>query len=357
MPPVAGSWQIAVVEDEEDIREQICGWLRAMAPADGRTFEATPFGDFQAAQSGLLERRFDLAIIDIFQGHDGVPTSPGLHVIERIKRTAFVPVIVYTALPEQLAEVRSPLVRVVSKVAGLGVLESQVRQFLDWRLPQLTRALRTTFDDTLRDYMWRFVDANWDRFEQMVDKPDFGRLVLQRLSEAYSSDGAGRVLNAAYGPAAPTDPLDDKVHPASVYLIPVPPGLLRLGDIRVRRDAGGHPSYLVTLQPTCDTVRVAADASGRGARSPNVDRVLCANAYPRPPHKSDHDFVLPAFLAIPDLMVEFHDLELVPIDDLLQLECVARVASPFAEQLAARFAAYIGRIGTPDIRPAPPPTS
>ncbi|MGP8078168.1 MAG: hypothetical protein ACLQD8_04350 [Thermoplasmata archaeon] len=355
--PAGDSWRIAVVEDEEDIRGQICHWLGRMDPVEGKSFQPTPFPDFDGAWAGLMDWKFDIVILDIFRGHGGVPASPGLDIMERIKRTAFVPLIVYTALPERVTGLRSPMVRVVGKVSGLGALEGEVRQFLAWRLPQLARALRATFDDTLRDYMWRFVDAHWDRFESMVDKPDFGRLVVQRLSEAYTADGSRGVLGAAYGPVATTGPPADKVHPASVYVMPVPTGVLRLGDIRVRRAGESPPKYLVVLQPSCDTVRIAPDAEGQGARDPNVDRVLCARAYPRPPHKSDHDYPLPAFLAVPDLMVEFHDLEIAPIDDLLSLDCVARVASPFAEQLAAKFAAYIGRIGTPEIEAPPAPAT
>jgi hypothetical protein len=322
-------------------------------PFESRRFEPTPFHDFADAEAALLERRFDVVILDIFRGRGGpTPPSPGFDIIHRIKRTTFIPIVVYTALPDRVEQIRSPFIRVLGKLSGLDALEAEVRQLLGWRLPQLARALREAFDETLRNYMWEFVEPHWGEFEAIVDKPDFGRLVVQRLAAAYSTEGAAGVLRAAYGAEVPLAP-PDKVHAASFYVMPPTHGGLRLGDIRKGVDSRGSVRYLVVLQPSCDTVQSKGDALGKGARTPNVADVLCALAYPKPKpdHKSEHEFPMPPFLAIPELLIEFRELVVVPFDDLIRLECVATVASPFAEQLAARFAAYIGRIGTPDLLP------
>ncbi len=356
-PPPGGPWQIAVIEDEPDIRDQICQWLREASPCEGRTFEPKPFEGFAEANASIADRKFDIVVLDIFEGRGGgVPPSPGVDVIRRIKESTFTPIVVYTALPERLGDIQSPFIRVVAKVDGLDRLEGEIRRLLQWRLPQLSRALREAFDVTLRDYMWGFVAVNWAQFEAIVAQPDFGRLVVQRLADAYSSYGASSVLGIAYGDVASFDIPPDEVHPASVYVMPPRPNGLRLGDIRKLVDGEGKPQYFVLLQPTCDTVKVAGDKNGKGARTPNVERVLCARAQSKPYRKDEHSYRLPAFLSVPELRVEFRDLLLIPLKELASLECVATVASPFAEQLAASFASYIGRIGTPEFHTEAPST-
>ncbi len=69
--------------------------------------------------------------------------------------------------------------------------------------------------------------------------------------------------------------------------------------------------------------------------------------------KSEHEHALPAFMNIPEILVDFQELRLIPFEELQEMPLTARIASPFAERITARFAAYIGRIGTPDFHLTP----
>lgn len=48
------------------------------------------------------------------------------------------------------------------------------------------------------------------------------------------------------------------------------------------------------------------------------------------------------------LVADFQLIESVPTSELAGLEIVAALASPYREAFAARYSAYMGRIGTPD---------
>ena len=63
----------------------------------------------------------------------------------------------------------------------------------------------------------------------------------------------------------------------------------------------------------------------------------------------DRYHFLPGVWDIPDLVVDFQNLEHIALSDIKGLVCLATLASPFSEALGARFQRYIGRIGTPDL--------
>jgi hypothetical protein len=129
----------------------------------------------------------------------------------------------------------------------------------------------------------------------------------------------------------------------------------------------------VVVWPSCDM----ATSNGR---KPKTDTILCARASlfsdsaevtalkaensqkkqqkvkllisnTRDPNFGSPERVhfLPGICDVPALLVDFQALEDMPLADARSLDCVASLASPFAEHLSSRFLRYIGRLGTPDI--------
>ena len=64
--------------------------------------------------------------------------------------------------------------------------------------------------------------------------------------------------------------------------------------------------------------------------------------------RTDSTFYL-AFGTSPDLVIDFQDLEHLPIQTVQEATCLATLTSPFAEALSTRFRRYLGRPGTPDL--------
>ena len=89
------SRSIAVVEDEETIREGICYALRREG------YEARPFDDGQAAWEAFAETLPDLAILDI-----GLPRMDGLELCRRLRaRSDRLPIIFVTSREEEFDRV------------------------------------------------------------------------------------------------------------------------------------------------------------------------------------------------------------------------------------------------------------
>ncbi|HEX6912578.1 MAG TPA: hypothetical protein VF142_19380, partial [Longimicrobium sp.] len=163
-----------------------------------------------------------------------------------------------------------------------------------------------------------------------------------------------------------------KAHPAEYYVMPpLDSTQVRMGDIRIRH-VDGSVEYLVVLWPTCDMVE-------GGERQAKTDRVLCiqaglANHTPElsavlePEHPSNNArkqavaflknnrsgnseryHYLPGLCNLPDLLLDFQKVVVLPFAECRGLTCEASIASPFSESISSRFLHYIGRIGTPDI--------
>jgi CheY-like chemotaxis protein len=367
----ADAWNILLVEDEETIRQQLVDYFSNVS-FDSRGLNVNEIGDLSKALNLIRERKADLIVLDVYRGkalRGG--EQAGIQILDNIKRSGFVPVVLYTALPEGLEAHRSTFVRLVGKEAGgLEKLSEEIADLFRLRIPQIHRAIVNHMDQTMRGYMWGFVQEHWTDLEPLVNKPEFLRLVVQRLATTFAREGIDRMTKEVYGiPATGQTASGDTVHPAEYYIKPPLGQDPMLGDIRLRQ-TGGNSGYLVVLWPTCDMV-------SSGGRTPKTEFVLCAlaslakdvaevaewvasssstkqkkverlvkNTREESP---DRFHFLPGVWDIPDLVVDFQKLEHVALDDVKPLSCLATLASPFAEALGARFQRYISRIGTPDL--------
>ncbi len=365
------AWNVLLVEDDETVRRQVREYLSGEVFAS-RRLNINDIAEIDQALNLIHERKADLVILDVYRGtarRGG--EQAGIRVLESIKRSGFVAVVLYTALPEGLDGQQSSFVRLVGKDArGLERLKTEITDLFRIRIPQVHRAIVNHLDRALCSYMWEFVQARWGEFSSLADKPEFLRLVVQRLAMTFAREGIDRMIVEVYGtPATGGTTVGDAVHPAEYYIKPPVGNDPALGDIRLRQ-ADGHGEYLVVLWPTCDMV-------SSGGRTPKTDCVLCARAFlvkdatevaewvASPSNTKqkrverlvknareespDRYHFLPGVWDIPHLLVDFQQLEHVALGDIRALSCLATLASPFAESLGARFQRYIGRIGTPDL--------
>lgn len=363
------TWTIAVVEDDENVQRQIVEFIEGETFAFGEV-SMLPLTDFDEALPLLRQRKIDLAILDVYRGqldqHDGA----GVRVLREWKQTGFCPVILHTALPEGLAEHENAFVRLVPKEQdSLENLVSAINALFEINVPQLHRAISDHVENGVRDYMWGFVVDHWASFEDLIDKPDFVRLLLKRLATTLSRDGVAGVVSQVHPEGEERDPLDDKVHPVDYYIKPPVGANPQLGDLR-NLERNGTSVLVVVLWPSCDLV----ERDGKW----KVDRALCALANPlsdypeltdwqskqsgskrkalesllannRRGTQSDRYHFLPHAWDIPASVIDFQELEHVPVSALREAPCIATIASPYAEAIGNRFGRYLGRVGTPDL--------
>jgi CheY-like chemotaxis protein len=363
-------WNVLLVEDDETIRRQVREYLSGETFAS-RGLKISEIGSLDEALDLIRERKADLVILDVYRGKaERGGEQTGVQILESIRRSGFVPVVLHTALPEGLESLQGKFVRLVGKDEGLEKLKEQIANIFALRIPQVNRAIVNHVDQTMSAYMWNFVQARWADFELLVDKPEFLRLIVQRLARTLARQGIERMVQEVYG-GLRSDPAegDETVHPAECYIKPPIGEDPMLGDIR-RRDSGGGSDHIVVLWPSCDMVST-------GSREPKTQFVLCAQALlaTETPEvqgwrsaqsgankkkverlvknaremSPDRYHFLPAVWDIPDLLVDFQKLEHIPLETIRACTCVATLASPYAESLTVRFQKYIGRVGTPDV--------
>jgi len=371
VPAPPSKWNILLIEDEIEVRRQVKEYLSPEIFA-ARSLNIIEIPDMSQALTFIREQKADMIILDIYRGKaEPGGEQTGVQILDSIKGSGFVPVVIYTALPEGIEAHASKFVRLVGKDAGgLVRLKGEIEDLFRLRIPQLYRAIVTHIDKTMCAYMWDFVLGHWADFEPLVDKPEFLRLIVQRLALTFTRQGIEQITKEVYEVQALGEPITaETVHPAEYYIKPPIGQDPMLGDVRVRVTAG-NPEYLVVLWPSCDMV-------SSGGRTPKTDNVLCARSilakdipevtdWLGSPSENKEKVVkrilhntreksperyhfLPGVWDIPDLVIDFQDLEHITLAGVRELRCLATLASPFAEAMGTRFQKYIGRIGTPDL--------
>jgi hypothetical protein len=370
----AEGWTVVLVEDNATTREEIKDYF-ARRLFDNKPLIFQEIEDWKLAYSLIRERKADLVILDIYKGEARIGGERvGDKILKQIEKTGFTCVILYTNLSEGLERETNAFVRLVRKTDGLPRLAQAVTDVFATKIPQMHRAIVDQLDKTLCDYMWGFVVKQWEALKGIADKPEFLRLLMQRLAISLVREGIDLAVVQVFGDQPNT--AEDRIHPAEVYIKPpIGPDPL-LGDVRVRKtktETETKVEYLVVVWPSCDM----ATSSGR---KPKTDTILCARASlfsdcaevtalkaensqkkqqkvkllisnTRDPNfgSPERFHFLPGICDVPALIVDFQALEDMPLADARSLDCVASLASPFGEHLSSRFLRYIGRLGTPDI--------
>lgn len=368
-------WKVLLVEDEQETSRQIKEFFSDEL-FDARKLAFQVIGDWDEAFRLIQEKKADLVILDIYRGHaTRGGERAGEEVLKRILESGFVPVVIHTNLPEGLESLANQFVQLVIKTDGLPKLKEQIQALFEMRIPQLNRAIINHLDSALRDYMWGFVQPNWEQFKHISNKPEFVRLIVQRLALTFAREGVENLTAEVFKGHVVSGGTDsEKVHPCEYYVKPPVGSDPLLGDIRVR-ETGENQQYLVVLWPSCDMVSSAG-------RIPKTERVLCAKAtlleaapeitqWRAAPSSTKEEAVgriikndrkppagfgsaeryhyLPGVWDIPHLLIDFQALEHLELAIVKGFACLATLASPFAEALATRFGRYLGRPGTPDL--------
>jgi hypothetical protein len=216
--------------------------------------------------------------------------------------------------------------------------------------------------------MWDFVAPNWETFGGSSDRSGLAHLLARRLALSLSGDGVEKLAARLGDPeAAPSGGL---VEPMRYYVLPPVEQTPLAGDI-YEGAIGEISGHWVLLTPSCDLANEPVKAEfvllarcipledqpeyeAWLAKLPApsntvVDEIKRLLRNSRKLGQADRVFFLPAALTLPNLIIDFQQIEKIRADDLAALDRVASLDSPFAEALVARFTRYFGRVGTPDL--------
>jgi CheY-like chemotaxis protein len=366
------TWQLLFVDDDVETCRQVREFLEGetiAAPDDRLRVETLT--DFARALNALEAHRFDLLILDVRLGpHDEVRAEEvGITTLETIRQRCFVPVVFYTGLPHLVQNLETPLIRVVEKTEGLQRLLGTIIDVFATRLPAVNRALIRHLETVQRDYMWDFVAVHWERFGDTSDRTALAYLLARRLAMSLSGPGI-RQLAQDLGDPLRADVAEGRVHPMRYYVLPpVEPSPLA-GDLYLGQ-IGKQNGYWMLLTPSCDLVAKREKAeqvlfahclllTGQEeyqtwkeklphSRSDVEGKLQALLKNNRQKAQAERFYFLPGALTLPDLVVDFQQLVILPRGQMDRLERLASLDSPFVEALLARFARYFGRLGTPDL--------
>jgi CheY-like chemotaxis protein len=370
----ATTWRLLIVDDEKSLCDRVQEYLAGefLTGSEDR-LEVQGITDFNEALDTLQAHRFDILILDVrLQTEDEVPEEEaGVTALNAIRQRRFVPVIFYTGLPHLVRHLQSPFVQVVEKEPKFEKLLQAVQEIHASRLPLVNRALLQHLETVQRDYMWDFVQANWDQFKDAPDRTALAYLLARRLAISLSGPGIHK-LAQNLGNSTGDDVVEGKVHPMQYYLMPSIEPTPLSGDV-YKGQIGDQTGHWVLLTPSCDLVKGREKADwvlfGRCillseqseyqkwcADLPQISKTakteleaLLNNSRQIKGSQPERFFFLPGALSLPDMLLDFQQLVALPVAQMDKLKRLASLDSPFAEALLARFARYFGRLGTPDL--------
>ncbi|MGW5345584.1 hypothetical protein [Streptomyces sp. NPDC004050] len=361
-------YRVLIVEDEVDIAEELSEML-VEELSDLGTLDIYVENDFDEAERLLESQAFDLVVLDVRDAtRGGSPAHPNLQgreLYDRIAKTRWVPVVFCTGLAEQVSDLaKPPLIQVVPK-NRLDDAVTAIREGLESGVPALTRHITALVDEHVRGFLRDEIATNWNRLEA-VDRSQIAPALVHRLA-AWLKENAVEALGAALGSS------EDRVmgHASTARMYLMPPVTKHVTAADILRDS--QDGWWVVLTPACDLYE---DLPSGGNRAAKAEYVRLAKAVPLSeaplmarwvkagsPGKgrernaalemfrgnSARYRILPKYLDIPDLLVDFEIVQSVPLAEVRSWTRVATLDSPFAEAMLTSHGHTVARIGTPDV--------
>ena len=353
-------WQILYIDDDADNLKQIKELLDGVKCGNG-TLQVTNSDSFDSALEMLDRQRFDLVILDVRLGPltKNVSEEAGVATLKSIQTRQFIPIIFYTALPSHVADLGSPLVRILEKTTGAKLLPETIKEVFDTFLPIINRALINHMERVQREYMWDFVAKNWEQLSTSPDHSALAYLLARRLAISLSQKGIEKIILSIGGKA---DAPQNGIHPMQYYVMPPVESAPLAGDI-FHGDIGGVNGYWVLLTPSCDLVaerdnaefalfakcNLLTEQEEYNKWSDNPEKYKDSFERFMGNRKKERHYYLPAALTLPDLVIDLQALVTITVDAIKTLQRLASLDSPYAEALLIRFSRYFGRIGVPNL--------
>lgn len=317
-----------------------------------------PYKEFFAAKKALeCDPYFDLIVTDIFVGGKyGKGDQKGLEIIEIIKESTPCPIIAISSKVSEtdLPERTTPFFKIVDKTDD-DASKTAFIEVLDTGIPQAFRRSYARIVKDGREYIWDFLNDNWDRVNGSVNGNSdvLSRLIDKRLGLLFGRMPAGVVAEHA------------EVHGAELYIYPpISEGVHRMGEILQHKSSG---EWRVILTPHChlqpqDGAPPRAEYVLTAKTVPMVDKIkdvandntvrdrICFPAKSINPKPAGRFFPIPPFIDIPGVYVDLMQIESIRLEDVNdQYRAYATLDTPFAEKLQECFKTMYGSIGLPSL--------
>jgi len=348
---------VLIAEDDE---ETISSWKRDITEFNRDKTQPFQFvaeyaRNRRAAVQALDRLRINCAVIDLRLPEDdrttGNSTEPiGNDVLEKLLLEVGVPAVVYSGYTQEASElVLRSEIRVIQKAKG-GAMEA-----LHWLAghDRLMAAMETTRKDIAKESARLFSQSIWPRWKnslKSIEDTDVLAGVITRQTASHLAEQLG--MPPAYH------------HPEEFYNVPPVSDRLGTGDLLKIAD-----DIYVIVTPRCNIARdcypnhlmlalckpmdgiwtgIRNQFGGDAKKQEKAAREL--HLYASQGHAISTHFLPPGGDFGPWL-VDFREIITVPSTEAAKLleGRFASVAGQFIPNLVQRYAAYLGRIGQPDL--------
>lgn len=365
---VASKWKVLSVDDDAEMHEGLKGILSSRMGDD--RFDLTCATSFEQGMTLISNNRFDLIFLDVHEDsndpdpadHPDQEDQRGEQLLNLLKSTRFVPVIFYTGFPAKVEHLKSRVVQVVDKGAPPTEVRAAVNSILTTGLPHLTQYI----EEQSRAYIWENLEDALNRVDADDVTSDIALLVARNLAKNLSQRSVKELLGGD----------SSVIVPLEMYLFPPEKGSCNPADIFRKKDDG---TLWMVLTPACDFDQNKAENVLLAQVVPLIEhelyriwqeKVQQLNDLPQGQsgkeiessikrargevkslvknNKGGRFRFLPGTFFLPDCIVDFQQLQNLPITDADQYEMICSLDNPYREEVLQLFSNYYGRIGTPD---------
>lgn len=336
-------FRVLIIDDDKESIETTVDFLKGEINDQSLVIEsATTFAN---GKIKLSESAYDLVILDLKNDSTNDPEA-GERLFEATKYDQLIPVIIYSGrATDNPRPVVIPWLQKINKDDTDGLVDA-VKTVMDSVPVKEVKNFCRAISSEISRFVW---DGLYDSGENFLVSEVDKEWLRDILNSRFVSYLGSKLLDA------------DTVDPSRLYLFPPIENTYLPGDVFCTRDAKVEQWY-VLVTPACDLV----DRGKKGKKAKVLTllkgmRVEEVNEYSNHDSsknkrdafvrylKSERRFYLPEFREVPHLVFELDDVELVKFNQIRSLRRIASLCSPYGEALLAKRAAFVGRIGTPDL--------
>lgn len=346
------TWRVLVVDDNPEMTTDAERELHDAFDNDpDLDVHIAVENSFETGLQLVKDGTCDIVILDLRRDRSegaAEERGRGRRVYTDIRDIRFIPVIFWTALPQDVQDLKAPPLIDVFAKEELDKVPDAVRAAINTGAAEVTADIEEHVARVMRDHLWSELAPHWNE-DTAGGRPDeLAHLLITRVAHSLQDRALPELTR----------------RPSHCYLYPPVSGRYRPGDL-LRRPQAGTYEWWVVLTPACDLEHdgkaefvllgraslltshpryVAWDATRSNGKWNELNDLLDG--------KLARYHYLPEFRDIPDLILDLENTRSVPIGDLYVFTRVASLVSPYCDAILVKYSHFRGRIGTPDLNSA-----
>lgn len=343
------TWRVLVIDDNPEMTADAERELRdAFGDDPDLDVLVRVEASFEVGVQLVKEGSCDIVVLDVRRDRTETAAEEqhrGRHDYLEIRAERFLPIIFWTALPQNVSDLRMPPLVDVFPKEQLERVPGAIRAAIDSGTADVMADIEYRVATVMREHLWKELAPHWDEDTEGGRPEELAHILITRVAHSLQDQALPELTS----------------RPSHCYLYPPVSKRHRPGDL-LHRSVGEEDEWWVVLTPACDL-----EHNGK------VDFVLLGRASMLTAHpkytlwastlsngkwnelnevlkgKIARYHYLPKFRDIPDLVLDLEHTQSVPLHELGLFRRMASLVSPYCEALLARYSHFRGRIGTPDL--------